>query len=199
MEKLGDKARRIFEAADALFGERGFDGVSAGDIARAAGVNKALIFYYFRSKEALYERVLARYYEAHEAALAPALAGDRDPAARVHALIDSYLDFIDAHRRYARMVQRQLTSGGDLTQVRAGLTALYRSIEAAFAGLVPGEGPLAARHFFVTIAAAVINYFTYAPALGDVWAGDPLAAPALAERRAHLHWLADALLAALRR
>ena len=52
------KADAILAAADELFGERGYDAVSARDVARAAGVNKALVFYYFGSMEELFARVL---------------------------------------------------------------------------------------------------------------------------------------------
>jgi len=190
----GDKAARIFEAADRLFGERGFDGVSVGDVALAAGVNKALIFYYFRSKEALYGQVLGRYYAAHQAALEAAFQPTLAPRARIHALIDGYVDFVEQHQRHPRMVQHQVTAGIELAGVQAGVAALHRSVAAALADLVPAEGPLAARHFFVTFSAVVVNYFTYAPALGDVWVGDPLGVAALAERRAHLHWLVEAVL-----
>ena len=43
-----------------------------------------------------------------------------------------------------------------------------------------------------------LNYFTYAPALEGAWDGDPLAPEGIAERRAHLHWLVDTLLADMR-
>jgi AcrR family transcriptional regulator len=50
--------RRILEAARREFGRKGFDGARVGEIARQAGVNKGLIFYYFQSKEELF-RVLS--------------------------------------------------------------------------------------------------------------------------------------------
>jgi TetR/AcrR family transcriptional regulator len=48
---------RILQTAATLFGMRGIDGVSAAEIARTAQVNKALIFYYFGSKDGLYRAV----------------------------------------------------------------------------------------------------------------------------------------------
>jgi TetR/AcrR family transcriptional regulator len=42
---------RILSAAQAIFAQKGFDGARVDEIARAAGVNKALIYYYFKSKE----------------------------------------------------------------------------------------------------------------------------------------------------
>jgi TetR/AcrR family transcriptional regulator len=42
---------RIIHAAEALFAQKGFEGARVDEIARQAGVNKALIYYYFKSKE----------------------------------------------------------------------------------------------------------------------------------------------------
>ncbi len=189
---------RILAAADKLFSERGYDGVSARDLAREAGVTKAAVFYYFDGKDGLYAQVLRGYYAAHEAALSGALAVEGGLRERLHAVVDRYLDFVSENARYARMVQRQVAGGGgDLELVRANLGVLLRGIEGALADVTPADGPLAARHFFVTLSGAVINYFTYAPALEAVWGADPLSTEAVEERRAHLHWLVDTLLGAL--
>ncbi|MFE2752862.1 TetR/AcrR family transcriptional regulator [Actinosynnema sp. NPDC059335] len=49
----------LLEAATRLFGERGFDHTTVRDIANLAGVNQALLFRYFGSKDALFAAVLA--------------------------------------------------------------------------------------------------------------------------------------------
>ena len=67
----------------------------------------------------------------------------------------------------------------------------------ALAEVAPEAGPLAARHFFVTMSGAMINYFTYGPILEPLWGADPLSEDGVEERRAHLHWVVDALLARL--
>jgi len=191
-----DKAARILAAADELFGDVGYDGVSVRDVAERAGVNKALVFYYFRSKEELFSRILAGYYGAHREAIEAAFTTEGALGDRLHRLIDAYLDFMAQNARYPRLVQQQLTgSGSHLDVIRENLTELERWTERALEGTAPKQGPLAARHFFVTFSAAMINYFTYAPALAPIWDGDPLAEKALEERRAHLHWLVDAVVA----
>ncbi|GAB3775332.1 hypothetical protein GCM10028818_19330 [Spirosoma horti] len=48
---------RIKEAAKAVFLEKGFDGTTTRDIAQAAGINSALMNYYFRSKEKLFQSI----------------------------------------------------------------------------------------------------------------------------------------------
>ncbi len=55
--------RRILVTATALFGKHGFDGVSTTEISRKARVNKALIFYYFGSKDGLYQAAFRNLLE----------------------------------------------------------------------------------------------------------------------------------------
>lgn len=57
----GVKARgRLLDAAEALFAERGFYGVTTRQVADAAGVDVALIYYHFKSKSSLFDGVLER-------------------------------------------------------------------------------------------------------------------------------------------
>ncbi len=86
--------RALLDAAAKLFAERGFDRTTVRDIAGEAGVNQALLFRYFGSKDALFEAVMARGGREHLAAstperlfgaslrsmLEPADSGRRNPA-----------------------------------------------------------------------------------------------------------------------
>ena len=50
-----DRYSAILQAAERLFGEKGYRGVSIDEIARTAGVSKGLVLYHFTSKKALVE------------------------------------------------------------------------------------------------------------------------------------------------
>ena len=56
--KLKDTEAEILKAAEQEFMLRGFDGAKTASIARAAGVTHAMLHYYFRTKEQLFERIL---------------------------------------------------------------------------------------------------------------------------------------------
>ncbi|AMA73815.1 MULTISPECIES: forespore capture DNA-binding protein RefZ [Aneurinibacillus] len=56
--------QKIVEAAVELFDSQGFDGTTVRQIACKAGVNVALIAYYFKNKKGLLEYVMVEYYEA---------------------------------------------------------------------------------------------------------------------------------------
>ena len=51
---------KIFEAATDVFVEKGMDGARMQDIATHAGINKALLHYYFRTKDQLFSKVFEK-------------------------------------------------------------------------------------------------------------------------------------------
>lgn len=186
---------RILEAADKLFSQIGFDGVSVNDVAVEARVNKASVFYHFGNKEALFEQVLTNYHTAHQTALQTAFSDGGTKREQLHKVIDAYLNFICENRRYPTLVQGLLTASNDRSAfVKRGLEPLQTWIEEALSDDIPNVGPTSARHFFITVTGAVMNYFTYGPALSDAWAEDMLGESGIQERREHLHWLVDTLL-----
>jgi len=194
-----ERAQALLDAAEGLLEEGGVEALSARAVAERAGVNKGLVFYYWGSTTGLFEQVLGRYYERHKAALAGAFAGEGTERERVHHVVDAYLDFMEANGTYARIVQQQVASGGaHLPLVRKHLGEVLELTTRMLAEVAPESGPLSAPHFHVSMSAVVINYFTYGPVLGHAFPnGDPLCPEALAERRAHVHWVVEAWLDAL--
>jgi AcrR family transcriptional regulator len=60
MEYSSETEQKIFDAAREIFVQQGHDGARMEEIARKAGINKALLHYYFRSKDKLYQEVFTR-------------------------------------------------------------------------------------------------------------------------------------------
>jgi AcrR family transcriptional regulator len=60
-DKEGNGRLKILETAEKVFAEKGFDGARVDEIAKLAGVNKALIYYYFESKDKLLEELFKNY------------------------------------------------------------------------------------------------------------------------------------------
>jgi TetR/AcrR family transcriptional regulator len=129
----------ILDAAEALFAERGYDGTGLRDIAESAGLARATPSYFFGSKRALYEAVLARATSAREDALRDAFEPVRRWAAEEHGhgelrealsqAIDRYFGFLDAHPGFVRLIGWEALSGaqglaGGAVQAAAVTTAL---------------------------------------------------------------------------
>jgi AcrR family transcriptional regulator len=70
--------------------DRGLANTRTGDVARAAGVSQALVFYHFSTKDSLLEQAFAYAAEQDLAGLAQVLDGDEPPAGKVRRIIDLY-------------------------------------------------------------------------------------------------------------
>ena len=82
--------RRLMEAAEAAFAEKGLSGARVDEIAAAAGVNKRMIYAYFCSKEGLYMAVLeAVYARLSQCEAASGLEALEEEAA-IAALVEAY-------------------------------------------------------------------------------------------------------------
>jgi AcrR family transcriptional regulator len=96
----GEETRaRIVRTAIALFGEKGFTGVSTREIANAAGVPAPSIQYYFENKEGLYDACLEDIQASASNAVGPALYQIEEMLAKNAAadqLIDGYCTVLDS-------------------------------------------------------------------------------------------------------
>ncbi len=91
------RALQIIAAAREEFSRRGFEGARVNHIARRAGVNKQLVFYYFHSKRGLFGAVLGRGAAELEQALAGLPATGAGPLDRIRAALAAQFEFLAAH------------------------------------------------------------------------------------------------------
>jgi len=101
LDSLTDVALRVFA-------ERGFDGASMDDVARAAGITKAAIYHHIGSKDALLDRGLTRALEALFAVLDEEPARDGPPLGRLRYIV----------RRVAELAVRLLPELTVLVRIR---------------------------------------------------------------------------------
>lgn len=201
--KDADRKAQLREAAVRLFAEYGYTGMSMQMLMDACGVNKALVYYYFGSKEKLFQEILEDYFDR----LAPAFdilwKGEGDLRARLAVLLEGYIDFLAANPEFPKIVQREVATRGpglEISQRRlrplfaAGLELLTRELpefEVAAGDFSPVDTIL-------TVYSAVIGYFTYAPLIGELTGEDYFAPEAITRRKRHVVALADALIETVR-
>ena len=108
--RLTGEERRtgILDAALAVFSKSGYHAASIDDIAREAGVSKALIYEHFASKQELYGDLIARNARELTQRLAAALVGLEleSSAARLAAGLDAFFAFVEERRDAWRMLFR---------------------------------------------------------------------------------------------
>src|SRR5689334_11060285 len=84
--------QRILDAAHAVFVRRGTAGARMQEIAAEAGVNKALLHYYFRNKARLGEAIFRRVAQGLFARVAAVLGGDGNLDEKVRQVVALYID-----------------------------------------------------------------------------------------------------------
>jgi AcrR family transcriptional regulator len=92
----GETEKRILEAAKAVFIRNGTAGARMQEIAEEAGVNQALLHYYFRSKERLAEAVFRETGGRMFPAIIRLLGSDSSIDEKIDGLVETYLDAMSA-------------------------------------------------------------------------------------------------------
>lgn len=106
-----DTRDAIFQAAALAFSARGFDGVGVDEIAAQAQVNKAMIYYHFADKLALYRAVVGDMLGSL-GATATAIADSADsPANKLDRFIENFVSLADLRPWFPTMMLREIADG----------------------------------------------------------------------------------------
>ncbi len=105
MTNFNDKQLQIIESAQQLFSLKGFDGASVRDIAEAAGVNVAMISYYFGSKEKLLEAIFEVKIGKVRVRVEELLKMDHiSPIQKINILIDEHIERVMQSQQFYRIM-----------------------------------------------------------------------------------------------
>ena len=112
--RTDDSAARakISAAGEELFAARGYAGTAVRDIAEKAGVNGAMIHYYFRNKEGLYRAILESAASRVREMLVETTGGDLSTKDRLARFVEAYAAYILSHPNLARILYREMLAGG---------------------------------------------------------------------------------------
>jgi len=206
--RLGSRGRpeesraAILKAAIAEFSREGLGGARTDAIARAARVNKALLYYYFKDKDALYGAVLDLVFGGLIDSVYPVLARDLPPREKIIAYAGAHFDYIARHPQYPPIVQ------GEMMNLRRRRSLhIERIVEQYFRPLmgkiaaVIQQGvdsgdfrPVDPMQFVPTMISAIVFYFINAPVMRLMTGIDPLSSEPMAARRAAVLYFISAAL-----
>src|SRR5437667_460516 len=113
---------RILAAAAGEFGARGFDATTVDRIARRARVNKAMIYYHFQNKRALYTTIVRDHFTPVAERLAAIVANPAPPDQQLDRLIAAIVESLEASTYFLPIFLREIADGG----VHLGLEELDR-------------------------------------------------------------------------
>jgi TetR/AcrR family transcriptional regulator len=181
----------IFRAAVAEFAEYGIDGARTDRIAREARVNKALLYYYFKDKDALYEAVLNQVFSGMREQVMPVLDSDLPPKQKLLEYVGRYFDYIAMNPQFPRVVQSEMMrmnihgSPRMLRIAREYFAPIYAKLaqtlrEGAEKREFRAINPM---DFVPSMVGIVIFYFSTATMMKSMLKLDPLSKNRIAERR----------------
>jgi len=103
----GQRTRqKILEAAEQVFGTRGYDSASIGDITRKAGVAQGTFYLYFPSKQAVFAELVRELGNMLRRTLTDAVRGVEDRLDIERAGFEAFLQFVQAHENLYRIVRQ---------------------------------------------------------------------------------------------
>lgn len=107
------REREILEATRQLFDERGVRDAQIEDVAKAVGINRAIVYRHFTGKEELFALTLVGYLDELREALAAGAAGADDSAAgRLEAVVSAFIDYGMAYPAFVDCAQTLMRRTG---------------------------------------------------------------------------------------
>lgn len=105
------KEQQILAAAEQEFLTRGYDGARTTSIAQAAGVTHAMLHYYFRTKEQLFERIVDEKFETMSHSMFAIMGDPSLPIVeRIKGGIEAHFDFVAQNPLLPRFVINEIIS-----------------------------------------------------------------------------------------
>ncbi len=159
----------ILSAAARVFADTGLAGARTDAIAAAAGVNKALLYYYFKSKKRLYGAVFEEHFRGFNDAALKVLTGTGSARCVLLQYVDLHFESISRNHRFAPLHQQFMMNGGQMLRplitkyAQPRTDALRRLLER---GIEDGEfRRVDVRHAAISITSLIVHYFSIAPIL----------------------------------
>lgn len=89
--------QKILDAAKDVFQRKGLTGARMQEIADTAGINKALLHYYYRTKDKLFEKVFGIAFSIFIPRVKEMMASERPLFIKINFFVDTYLQLIEKH------------------------------------------------------------------------------------------------------
>jgi len=171
-----DTRQRILDAADEIFVRRGIDGARMQEIADHAGVNKALVHYYFRSKTNLARSVWLRIASSFVPGIFEMMASDLSLDDKIDQFVDAYHTTLTRHPYLLAYVISEAARHPDLvddfysTERRQAARRMINKLREQIGEQVKGKNvaPVSAEQFLVTLTSSCLFPFAAQPMIAEV-------------------------------
>jgi len=168
-------AAKILEAARAEFVQNGLAGARVDRIARRSGINKAMIYYHFGSKENLYQEVISAQLERIASFLEKIIAEGSDPEQFIKQLVGFYDSIFENVRDFSPIFLREAASGGARIRTAFARTLSDKGLIGKLKAIID-EGKRSgqlrnvdSRQAIVSFIGMNLFYLLMAPVINSVW------------------------------
>ncbi len=108
MKKEIGTEEKIKEAAKTVFIQKGFSGCTIREIAKASGMNVALVCYYFRSKDQLFQLIFQSVMEEFMHSLIQVFQDEMPLKDKMRILIDKRYEFVEKNPEFPNFIHNEL-------------------------------------------------------------------------------------------
>lgn len=155
---------KILTAAVEVFSRKGLDGARIVEIAKASGLPKGNVYYYFSSKEEIYNATIDRLIHSWDEAFRH-ISADREPAEAIEAYVRAKLEHARGNAAETRLFANEILQGAEHLSFEA--REHMRRVTAEKAGVLDGwaeAGKIVrvdARHLFILLWSATQFYVEF--------------------------------------
>lgn len=161
---------KILEIAKIEFQAKGESGVRMQSIADKAGVNKALIHYYFKNKEGLFKAVFKETAQKSIFPIIQILGEDKPLEQKVKEFVHGYIDFLSENPDIITFVLGELKQRQDFVFKKDLLRPVFASLQAQLQEM-HAKGltiDIPVEHFFISMMGMIITPFMAKPIIESV-------------------------------
>lgn len=163
--------KKILEAAKSIFMQKGLEAASMSDIAKAAGISRTLLHYYFRTKEKLFREIFRGVVDGFMPQLGKIVRGNASVRAKVEKFVDNYIDMLASMPLSPRFIINEIYRDPE------GMVSLFLSVESEHGNIayvlkmlekharVKKIRDFDARHFCLSLYGQCVFPFVLSPVL----------------------------------
>jgi TetR/AcrR family transcriptional regulator len=171
-----DSVERILSSARTEFAQHGLEGARVDRIASRARINKAMIYYHFRSKEKLYRKVIDRQFGMIKNLVEETISESASPESALLKLSRFYQSLFEEEDNFMPMFLREIASGGErLKEALADLTSEKKGLTKRARKYIDNEKrkglfrDVDSRHAIISFMGMNLGYLIAAPFINLIW------------------------------
>jgi len=160
--------QKILDAAEVIFHEKGFDGARMQEIADKASINKGLLHYYFKSKDALFDSIFNMAVKKMSGNINSILKMEISLEEKIDLIIDSYMNLLLRNSSLPRFVIAEINKDSDRF-IKKYLSGEINNVFSKFIDSVQKEidagkiKPIDPKHLFMNMLSMILFPFVGKP------------------------------------